>query len=179
MFSGTKLSLDKDLVPIVKVPAIDSRQRHAVVYNMSRVLRGSHQDTFPLFFVAVGLRNRGEIPYPLTEISEKTVTLMHKCLTDMFDILSQLDTECKAMWHKTISYEELLEFAEHGFVSLPAAACYAKKFKLEKLDIGMERGLIADQTSRVFEIALELEKKYDFFKKYHYMIKNSLHNFDV
>ncbi|QIG73852.1 hypothetical protein PP935_gp077 [Rhizobium phage RHph_N34] len=179
MFQGTGLSLDKDLVPIVKVPAIDSRQRHAVVYNMSRVLRKSHQDTFPLFFVSTGLRNRGEIPYPLTEISEKTVDLMHKCLHQMFDILHQLDTECRELYKKTISYDELFQFVESGHVSLPAAACYAKKFELERLDIGMERGLLTEQTMGIYEIALQLEKKYSFFKKYHFMIKSSLHNFDV
>ncbi|AIK68330.1 hypothetical protein P10VF_117 [Rhizobium phage vB_RleM_P10VF] len=179
MFQGTDLGLDDSLVPIVKVPEINSRQRHAVVYNMSRVLRNSHQDTFPLFFAAVGLRNRGEIPYPLSELSEKTVDLMHRCLREMFDVLSQLEDECRVLWRQTLSYDELFDLTVSGDVSVPAAACYAKKFQLEKLDIGNDRSLLKEQTMRVYEIALKLEKNWNFFKLYRLLVKNSLHNFDI
>lgn len=179
MFSGTNLKLDKDLVPILKLPAIDTKQKHAVIHNMHRVLRKSHEDTFPLFFVATGLRNQGEIPYPLNILSEKTVDMMHRCLKEMFDVLQPLDKECYLLWQQEHNFESLFEACLKGEVSVPAAACYAKKFGVEYIDIGISLGLQEEQILNVFNVALRLEKEWDFFKKYHQLVKKSLHNFDV
>jgi hypothetical protein len=179
IFKGKDLKLDDKLVPVFKIPKIDTKQKHAAVHNMSKVLRNSHEDTFPLFFVATGLRNKGEIPYPLNILSEKDISMMHRCLKDMFDILGNLDQECFILWETKNDYESLFTQCVQGKMSIPAAACYARKFGVERIDVGMDLGLQEEQMKSVFDVALKLEKDYRFFTKYHMLVKRSLHNFDV
>jgi hypothetical protein len=132
-----------------------------------------------LFFVAAALRNGGEIPYPLNLLSEKQINLMHKSLKDMFDVLLLLDDECRVLWDLKHDFDSLLDACISGAVSVPAAACYAKKFRLEHLDIGIGYGLEKEQILNVFQVALRLEREWDFFKKYRLLVQRSLHRFDV
>jgi hypothetical protein len=179
IFKGKKLKLDDKLVPVFKIPKVDTKQKHAAIHNMSRVLRKSHEDMFPLFFVSVGLRNKGEIPYPLNILSDKDIDMMHRCLKEMLDILLQLKRECYEIWEETHNYESLFQSCLKGDISVPAAACYARKFGIERIDLGMELGLQEEQLKSVFDIALSLEKESRFFTKYHMLVERSLLGFDL
>ena len=173
MFSGTDLNLDEELIPVLKMPKADSKQKHAAFHNITRVLRNKDSDVFSLFFVCVGIQNRGVIPYPLELLSETQISKMHSWVSSMFEILNSLDYECSVLWKEKHDFESLLESCVKGEISVPAAACYAKRFRIEKIDLGIERGLVSEQIENVMETCFKLEKRYDFFKKYRLLVQRN------
>lgn len=178
MFEGKKLRLDENLVPIIKVPKVDSNKKHLVIHNMWNVLGKSHQDTFPLIFMGLGLRTGGMIPHPISPLSDASINKIRQSLKDSFDVLSNLENECRELWNERHSYETLFQSVVDKRVSVPAAACYARKFEIERVDMGMT-SLEFDRVSRILDVALEAEKNYKFFVKFYQMVKKSLYRIDV
>ena len=177
IFQGTKLNLDTDLVPVLSIP--ETKKARAMMHRMKDVVGRKDKALYPLFFVGLGIQNGGDVFHPFENISQETAKKIHRLVDKNLYELGRLEQDCQAIWKTPISREELLNMLIDNELSIPAGACYAARYFSEKngdLDFGLKMSLRMERVNEVFEKAVDLERKYDFFKRYRKLAERLIKN---
>ena len=164
-FATGKMKFDEDHVPIVKVPALDEKKNKFLTINMDRALSNIHSDLFPLYFVSVGIRKLGTIPTPFQDMGPKEILFMKDSMKRMIRELAYLRQEWNSKKDEHFSFDMLLDETIKNRCSVPFAVMYAKKHSIERLDLGMNDGLLRMNVGKILERCFLLERDYSFFSK--------------
>lgn len=172
-----KLKLDSELVPIIKVPSLDTNKSMAMQLNIKRVLRKTHPDLHPLFFVSLAIWNKGDIPYPFDSLSDNQIDRIQRGVLQQLEFLSVFDKEYASIEGLSLNHDDLIDLILSDDVSVAAASRYAVEKNVERIDFGFST-IARDRMETVFEMTTYLEEKHQFFTKHHLLAKRIIERRD-